>query len=231
MHHHDRGPDPVEQRAERLDRVGAGAGQRCFGVRNELRGILVESFDRKLRAREGRRIGRADAEEVPGALARGDLDVGQRARVAFGAGAVEYRGVEARAPAAGVVDHVDRETLAREIGRPALAPVRRGLIGGAGVAGTVHHDDRRSADGLRDAVLHVHLVDGDGAGHGGANRRRAGMARYRGPAVDEEAAFVLQLQRPAEGSCHCGSSCRQQQRQGRGCRAPMSIAVSHGQPP
>src|SRR5262245_35084948 len=60
-----------------------------------------------------------------------------------------------------MVDDVNREALAREIGRPALAPVRGGLVGGAGMAGAVHHHDRRSADGLRDAVLDIHLVDGD----------------------------------------------------------------------
>src|SRR5262245_37044999 len=95
-----------------------------------------------------------------------------------------------------MIDDVNREALAREIGRPALAPVRGSLIGGAGMAGAVHHDDRRSADGLRDAVLHIHLVDGDRAGLRDAADGGAGMRRLRGLAVDEEAAFVLQLQWP-----------------------------------
>src|SRR5262249_31428655 len=221
VHHDDRGTDLAEERAERLHGVGAGAGQRRLRIGYELRGVLVERLDRKLRAGEGRRIGRADAEEVPGALARRDLDVGQQSGIGFGTRAVDRRRVEARAPAPGMIDDVNREALASEIGRPALAPVRGGLIGSAGVAGAVHHDDRRSADGLRDAVLHVHLVDGDRAGLRDAADGGPGGRRLGEWAVDEEAPFVLQPQRPAGRSRHCASSRRQQH--GCRCRAPMSV--------
>src|SRR5262249_58933503 len=112
----------------------------------------------------------------------------QQSSIGFGTRAVNRRRVEARAPAPGMIDDVNRETLACEIGRPALAPVRGGLVGGAGVAGAVHHDDCRPADRLRDAVLDLHLVDGDRAGLRDAADRGAGMRRLPGWAVDEEPA-------------------------------------------
>src|SRR5262245_8848902 len=65
----------------------------------------------------------------------------------------------------------------------------------------------------------------------GARQRRAGMARTGGLAVDEEAAFVRELQRTAEGSRHGHSSRRQQHRHGchRGVDRPIDPA--HASPP
>jgi hypothetical protein len=92
-----------------------------------------------------------------------------------------------------MIDDIDGKALAREVRRPALAAVRRGFVRRAGMPGAMHHDDWRPADVPRDSILHVHLLDGDGAGLRDAAHRRAGMARMGELPVDEEAAFVLQL--------------------------------------
>ena len=72
------------------------------------------------------------------------------------------------------------------------------------MAGAMHHDDRRPADGFRNAVLHVHLVDGDLARRRRAGCRRIGKIRGDDLAADEEAALVLQFERPAERPRQCG---------------------------
>ena len=110
---------------------------------------------------------------------------------------VDRRRIEAGAPAARMIHHVDRVALAHEPGRPAFAPVRRRLVGHAGVVRAVHHDDAGRPSPGRDAVVHVHLVDHDVAGRRRArSQRRAGIlgltlrpltkklpssARFKGP--------------------------------------------------
>ena len=174
MHQNDRRADLVEQRRQSRDRVGAGAGQRALGVRHELRDILVERIEGELRAGVRGWMRRPDAEEHPGEFARGDQELRQGGGVPLGLGTVDRRRIEAGARAAGVVHHVDREALARKVGRPAFAPVRRRFVGGLGVDGARHHDDRRPAHGLGDEILDVHLAGPDLPGRNRAGEEGAG---------------------------------------------------------
>jgi hypothetical protein len=73
-----------------------------------------------------------------------------------------------------MINHVNREILAGELGGPAFAPIGRSLVGHPGMTRSMHHDDRGAGYALRDAVLHVHLIDRDLSG-----RRRASGGRIR----------------------------------------------------
>src|SRR5580765_7149073 len=106
-----------------------------------------------------------------------------------------------------MVDHGNRKILAREIGRPTFAAIGRRLVGDAGVTRTMHHDDRRRADGFRDAVMDIHLV-----GHDLPSRKARSVTRMTASgdlAADEEIPFVLQFHRPTE---RCGGRRRDPKR-------------------
>src|SRR5262249_39139592 len=94
------------------------------------------------------RPGRADAEALPRIAQR----QGQR---------VALEGVgPASAPSLHGVGDVGVPALADEIGKPAFAAVRRGLVGRAGEPAAGPHQERQPASAvLRQEVLHVHLLD------------------------------------------------------------------------
>jgi len=159
----------------------------------------------------GRQTGRSrksEAEVEPRALVGGEEQSGERggvgaARVAY---LVERRRVEARAAASGVIDDVYGRALAHEPGRPALAPVGRGLVGHAGVIRSVHHHHGRAVLARRDAVVHVHLVHGDLSRRGRpGDERRAGIIRRDGLAVDEKGASSSRVKGPPRVAARAGA--------------------------
>src|SRR5262249_4828709 len=123
-------------------------------------------------------------EVLPGALARRERNVGQKRDIGFSLGTVDGGRVEARAATSRMIDHVDRKILAREVGRPTFAAIRRRLVGDAGVTRTMHHDDRRRANGFRYAVMDIHLVGHDLPGRKAHSVTR--MAALGDLAADEE---------------------------------------------
>src|SRR5207237_10140786 len=111
--------------------------------------------------------------------------------IGFSLGAVDGGRVEARATTSRMIDHVDRKILAREISRPTFAAIGRRLVGDAGVTRTMHHDDRRRADGFRDAVMDIRLV-----GHYLPGRKAHSVTRMAASgdsSADEETTLFLQL--------------------------------------
>ncbi len=155
MHQHDRGSDLVEQRHHGVARDRLLPGEVHLGQ---------EAADH------------LQANRIVRLAGPGPLGVQMRLRPelvlrllqiaplrAFAVGeplrAVHFRHM-ARAPAARLVDGVDRVAAAREILRPAFAPVRRAGEGRARAGTAVHHHDRIGMRLLlRDAHLDVHLAD------------------------------------------------------------------------
>src|SRR3977135_762358 len=106
-----------------------------------------------------------------------------------------------------MIHHVDWKILAREIDRPTFAAIGRRLEGDAGVTRTMHHDDRRRADGFRDAVMAIPLGAHDLPGRKAPSVTR--MAASGDLAADEETPFILQFHWSAE---RCGGRRRDPKR-------------------
>ncbi len=156
VHHHDAWTDLVHQRDVGSNNCIIGGGPARHALLHE----LLVGLDRKLRARIGRslglvrtpRAGRPDAEALPGVSLREE-------------DRLTLEGVgPAGTPALDCVRDVHIPALADEHGEPALAAVRLGLVGHAGQAAAMPHQQwQLSLTVLRQEVLHIHLLDLIGA--------------------------------------------------------------------
>src|SRR5947207_3230687 len=109
----------------------------------------------------------------PGSAIGDPAEAGYQGRPTLNLAALDHGGcfvddglVEPRASPSCLIDHVSGDPVAHEIGLPAFASVRRRLQARSGVAGSVHHDDRRHVlfFACRYLELHIHLSDRNLAG-------------------------------------------------------------------
>ena len=128
-------------------------------ARHRLFHIVVVGLDRELAAGQHPALGRI---RIPRAFAIADAKALERIGIGQEGGLRRpYVGRgEACAAAFDRIRDIDVPALAHEHVEPAFAPVRRALVGDAGQAAAVPHQQRQLALALlRQEILHVHLLD------------------------------------------------------------------------
>src|SRR5262249_348149 len=138
---------------------------------------------------------RAKSEDAPRPLVSksNSAALGNELRIRLTFRVVDRRRIPAGARPPDLVDDVNRDALAQKIIFPSFTAVRRRIVGFAGIARTMHHDDRPGAGFLNrwNRILDIHLIYDDSPRPVAAARI---ISLYH-LAVNKKTSLILQRQR------------------------------------